>query len=157
MAGASPVSPQLRGSWLYRRRVGAEAREGFTPETASGLVDSEDTVSGVSGVFPSNCRDPVFVRAYKIKRKLVGLKWPLRIRAGAGPRNLDGDGLSENPEAPAVMAVLNDDDDVETFLPHEDGRFSSKGALTGPEQVWATLTYVIFTQLRLRSLLSITR
>jgi hypothetical protein len=108
IAGASPVTPQLRGSWSYLRRIGAESREGFTPETASGLVNPEAPASGVLGVFPCNCRDPIFVRAYRIKRKLAGLKWPLRIRAGAGPRNLDGDDLPEDPEAPEqVWAILD--------------------------------------------------
>jgi hypothetical protein len=141
IAGASPVSPQLRGSWSDLRRVGAESREGSTPESASGFIDSEATVSGVSDIFPSNCRHPIFVRTYRIKRKIAGLKWPLRIRAGAGPRNLDGDNPPENAESPAVMAVLddNDNDHPETSLPHTDGRSSFEAVPIGLEQVWATL------------------
>jgi hypothetical protein len=134
IAGASPASPQLRGSWSHLRRVGAEFRDGPAPEIASRPVDTAAAVSGVSGIFPSNCRDPIFVRAFRIKRKMVGLKWPLRIRAGAGPRNLDGGDFPEDPEAPTAIAVSNDD--AEGSLSRMRGEFRFRAM---SEQVWATL------------------
>jgi hypothetical protein len=111
--GFGPLA-ELRGTWSEHRCASAEVNEGpksATPER----FRLRATPSALSDLFPSNCRETVFVRAYTIKRKLAGFKWPLRIEAGAGPRDLD-DELPEDPGAPAVIAVFDNEPESSLFL-----------------------------------------
>jgi hypothetical protein len=127
---------ELRGSWSLHHCASAEVNEGPMPGSPDSFRLGTTPPNAAYNFFPSNCRETVFVRAYTIKRKLAGLMWPLRIAAGAGPRDLDGDDLPEDPGAPAVLVIC--DDELEGSLRSNERRSPYMAPPTASEDVSAT-------------------